>query len=137
MQLTVRVRPYYKKSLKADFPAIGGNLSYFHEAWIEEGPSLFDIVGKLDKLLYDLEGNPPFREILLKHQDKLRKLHNEVEENIADWNLAKADQALYQIEDVFQRSHVYPLTTAIGLSFTTFFEIPASWTTSTTCEISL
>ena len=103
MQLTVRVRPYYKKSLTADFPAIGRNLSYLKQAWIDEGPSLFDIVGRLDQLLYDLEGNPPFREILLKHQDKLRKLHNEVEENIADWKLAKADQALYQIEDLFDQ----------------------------------
>jgi hypothetical protein len=103
MQLTVRIRPYYKKSLKADYPAIGGSLSHLHEPWIEEDPSLFDIVGKLDKLLYDLEGNPPFREILLKHQDKLSKLYNEVEENIADWKLDKADQALYGIEDVFDQ----------------------------------
>jgi len=103
MQLTVRVRPYYKKSLKADLPAIGRGLSYLNEAWIEEGPSLFDIVGRLDKLLYDLEGNPPFREILLKYQDKLRRLHNEVEENIANWKLAEADQTLYQIEDVFDQ----------------------------------
>jgi hypothetical protein len=103
MQLTVRVRPYYKKSLKADFPAIGRGLSYLNEPWIEEGPSLFDIVGRLDNLLYDLEGNPPFREILLKYRDKLRKLHNEVEEHIANWKLAKADQALYQIEDVFDQ----------------------------------
>ena len=103
MQLTVRVRPYYKKSLKAEFPAIGMNLGYLNQAWIDEGPSLFDIVGKLDKLLYDLEGNHRFRKILLKHQDQLRKLYNEVEENIADWKLAKADQALYQIEDVFDQ----------------------------------
>ncbi|MEA1948521.1 MAG: hypothetical protein U9N83_14590 [Thermodesulfobacteriota bacterium] len=103
MQLTVRVRPYYKKSLKADYPGIGRGLSYLNEAWIEEGLSFFDIVGRLDKLLYDLEGNPPFRKILLKHQDKLRKVHNEVQEHIANWNLAKADQALYQIEDVFDQ----------------------------------
>jgi hypothetical protein len=103
MQLTVRVRPYYKKSLKEDLPAIERGLSYLNDPWIEAGPSLFDIVGRLDKLLYDLEGNPPFREILLKHQDKLRKLHNKVEEHIADWKLAEADQALYQIEDVFEQ----------------------------------
>ena len=51
--------------------------------------------------LYDLEGNPPFREILLKHRGKLQKLHEEVQENIADWNLAKVDKALYEIEDIF------------------------------------
>ena len=101
MQLTVRVRPYYKKGLNADYPKIAQGLSYTHEAWVEEGPSLFDIVGRLDKLLYELEGNPPFRKILLKHKDELRKLHKEVEEHIADWDLAKADQALHKIEDIF------------------------------------
>ena len=60
MQLTVRVRPYYKKGLKADYPAISRGLSYIDEALLEEGPSLFDIVGRLAKLLYDLDGNPPF-----------------------------------------------------------------------------
>ena len=103
MQLTIRVRPYYKKGLKADYPAISRGLSYIDEALLEEGPSLFDIVGRLDKLLYDLDGNPPFREILLRHTDKLRKLHVEVQEHIADWKLAKADQALYQIEDIFDQ----------------------------------
>jgi hypothetical protein len=101
MQLTVRVRPYYKKGLNADYPKIAQGLSYIHEAWVEERPSLFDLVGRLDKLLYELEGNPPFRKILLKHKDELRKLHKEVEEHIADWDLAKADQALHKIEDIF------------------------------------
>jgi hypothetical protein len=101
MQLTVRVRPYYKKGLNADYPKIAQGLSYIHEAWVKEGPSLFDIVGRLDKLLYELEGNPPFRKILLKHKDELRKVHKEVEEHIADWDLAKADQALHKIEDIF------------------------------------
>ena len=103
MQLTVQVRPYYKKDLKADYPKIAQGLSYIHEAWVEEGPSLFDIVGRLDKLLYELEGNPPFRKILLVHQDELRKLHKDVEAHIADWELAKADKALYQIEDIFDK----------------------------------
>ena len=103
MQLTVQVRPYYKKGLKADYPKIAQGLSYIHEAWAEKGPSLFDIVGRLDKLLYELEGNPPFRKILLKHKDVLRKLHKEVEEHIADWDLAKADKTLYQIEDIFDQ----------------------------------
>ena len=101
MQLTVSVRPYYKNGLKKVYPGIAGNLSYLNEGLVEEGPSLFDIVGKLDKLLYDLEGNPPLREILLKYRDKLRKLHEGVQEHIADWDLAKADQALYKIEDIF------------------------------------
>ena len=103
MQLTVRVRPYYKKDLKTDYPRISQGLGYVDEAWIEEGPSFFDIVGRLDKLLYELEGNPPFRKILLKHKDELRRLRKEVEEYIADWGLAKADKTLYQMEDIFDQ----------------------------------
>jgi hypothetical protein len=103
MQLTVQVHPYYKKGLKADYPEIAQGLSYIHEAWVEEGPSLFDIVGRLDKLLYELEGNPPFRKILLKHKDELHKLYMKVEEQIADWDLAKADKSLYQMEDIFDQ----------------------------------
>jgi hypothetical protein len=101
MQLTVRVRPYYKKDITSDYPKISRGLGYVDKAWIEEGLSLFDIVGKLDKLLYELEGNPPFRKILLKHKDELHKLYKEVEEHIADWDLAKADKTLYQMEDIF------------------------------------
>jgi len=103
MQLTVQVRPYYKKDMKSDYPKIAQGLSYIHKVWVEEGASLFDIVGRLDKLLYELEGNPPFRKILLKHKDNLRKLHKETEEYIADWDLAKADKTLYQIEDIFDQ----------------------------------
>jgi hypothetical protein len=103
MQLTVRVRPYYKKDMKSDYPKISKGLGYVDEVWIEEGPSFFDIVGRLDKLLYELERNPPFRKILLKHKDELRRLRKEVEEHIADWDLAKADKALYQMEDVFDQ----------------------------------
>lgn len=103
MQLEVRVTPYYKKDMASDFPNIFRGLNYLNTTWQEKEPSFFDIVEKLDKLLYDLEGNPPFREILLKHQDKLRKLHKDVEAHIADWDLAKADKALYQMEDVFDK----------------------------------
>ena len=103
MQLTVRIRPYYKKDMKSDYPKISQGLGYVDEAWVDEGPSFFDIVGRLDKLLYALEGNAPFRKVLLKHKDELHNLHKEVEEHIADWDLAKADKMLYQIEDVFDQ----------------------------------
>ena len=103
MQLTIRVQPYYKNGLKGNYPKIAQGLSYVHEAWVEEEPSVLDIVGRLDKLLYELEGNPPFRKILLKHKDNLLKLHKEVEVHIADWELAKADKVLYQMEDIFDQ----------------------------------
>jgi hypothetical protein len=101
MQLTVRIRPYYKKGLKSAYPRLAHRLSYLDEAWVEGGPSLFEIIGKLDQLLYQLEGDPPFREILLQHRSALHKLYEAIEERIADWHLAKADRLLYEIEDIF------------------------------------
>jgi len=101
MQLTVRIRPYYKKGLEKVYPEIARRLSHVDQAWVEEGPSLFDIVGRLDKLLYGLEGNPPFREILLHHRGKLHELYEKIEAEIADWHLAQADKLLYAAEDIF------------------------------------
>jgi hypothetical protein len=102
MQLTVRIRPYYnKKGLKKAYPRLAHRLSYLDEAWVEEDPSLFEIIGKLDQLLYQLEGDPPFRELLLQHRSALHRLYEDTEERIGDWQLAKADQLLYRIEDIF------------------------------------
>ena len=101
MQLTVRIRPYYQKGLKKAYPGIAHRLSYLDEAWVEEGPSLYDIVGRLDKLLYQLEGDPPFREILLHYRGKLHKLYEDIQAQIADWHLGQADKLLYTIEDIF------------------------------------
>jgi hypothetical protein len=101
MQMRIRILPYYKKGLIGAFPRIANRLSFVNKEWAEEGPSLFEIVGGLDKLLYELEGNPPFREVLLQHRSKLHGLYEKIEGNIADWHLAKADQSLYEIEDIF------------------------------------
>jgi hypothetical protein len=101
MQLRVRIRPYYKKGLKKAYPRLSHRLSYLDEAWVEQDPSLFEIIAKLDKLLYQLEGDPPFREILLRHRSALHRLYEDIEERIADWHLAKADRLLYEIEDIF------------------------------------
>lgn len=101
MQLTVRIRPYYKKGFGEVYPLISKRLTYLDAPWVEQGPSLFDIVGRLDKLLYELEGDPPFRKILLDHRAKLHRLYEEIEEQIADWHLAQADKHLYTMEDIF------------------------------------
>ena len=101
MQLLVKVRPYYKKGFGEVYPAIAKRLSYLDTPWVEQDPSLFDIVGRLDKLLYQLEGDPPFRKILLDHRAKLHALYEDIQEQIADWHLAKADKHLYTIEDIF------------------------------------
>ena len=103
MQLTVHVRSYHKKGLGEDYPKFAKALRFLNEKWTGQDLSLFDIAGRVDRLLYDLEGNPPVREILLKHKDNLRKLHKGAEAHIADWNLAEADKTLYQIEDIFDQ----------------------------------
>jgi hypothetical protein len=101
MQLIVKVQPYYKENLKAVYPKIAGHLSRVDQALVEKNPSIFDLVGKLDKLLYALDGNPAFKEILLKHKDALFNLYDTIQNAIADWQLAQADQALYKLEDIF------------------------------------
>jgi hypothetical protein len=101
MQLKVRIRPYYNKGLNKAYPKLAHRLSYLDEAWVERDPSLFEIIAKLDQLLYQLEGDPPFRELLLRHRSALHRLYEDIEERIADWHLAKADQLLYKIEDIF------------------------------------
>ncbi len=101
MQLTVRVRPYYTKGLEKAYPRLAHRLSYLDVAWVEGEPSLFEIVANLDKLLYQLEGDPPVREILLQHRARLHELYEGIEERIADWRLAKADRLLYEMEDIF------------------------------------
>jgi hypothetical protein len=101
MQLTVRIHPYYRKGLAGVYPEIARRLGYLDEEWVAEGPSLFQIAGRLDKLLYELEADPPFREILLKYKAKLHKCYEDIEAQIADWHLSEADKLLYEIEDIF------------------------------------
>ena len=57
MQMKVTILPYYRKGLDKAYPRIARRLSLLDEAWVEEGPSLFEIVGRFDKLLYQLEGD--------------------------------------------------------------------------------
>jgi len=101
MQLTVRILPYYKKGLREVYPGIARRFGFLDEAWVDESPSLLQIVGDLDKFLYELEGDPPFRELLLKQKPALHKLYEQIEEHVADWQLSKADRLLYEVEDIF------------------------------------
>jgi hypothetical protein len=101
MQMKVAIAPYYPKGFKKAYPKLAHALSLIDEAVVEKEPGLFELVGKLDKLLYQLEGNEPVRKIILQHRQKLFDLYEEIEGDIADWQLAKADQALYKMEDTF------------------------------------
>jgi hypothetical protein len=69
---------------------------------VERNPSLYEIAGKLDKLLYQFDGTP-LREVLMRHREALKSLHKSIEGDIADWNLAQADRLLYKLEDIFEK----------------------------------
>ena len=102
MHLTVTVVPYYPGDLGDTYPKMARYLKSLASDLLERNPSLYGIAGQLDKLLYTFDGTP-FRDVLLRHRENLRNLHKSIEENIADWNLAQADQLLYKIEDAFDK----------------------------------
>jgi hypothetical protein len=100
MQLTITVRPYYKNGLDAPYPKLARHLSYLAPELVTGNPSLYELAGQLDQLLYRFEGTM-LKEVLLRHREPLLKAHKNIEENIADWKLAQADRLLYEIEDLF------------------------------------
>ena len=102
MHITVTVLPYYPRDLEETYPKLARNLKNLDAALVERDPSLYELVGQLDKLLHAFEGTK-FREVLFPQRDKLLDLHKSIEEKIADWNLAQADRLLYAIEDVFEK----------------------------------
>ena len=103
MQLTVDVQPFYTKGFKAAYPKLAGSLIHAKAIKEYDDPALYDLVAKLDKLLYDLDGNPKVKDILLRERDRLKKLYAEIEEHIADRKLSEADNALYKIEEIFEK----------------------------------
>jgi hypothetical protein len=102
MQLKVEVQAYYPQNLEDTYPHLARNLKSLAPDLAEKNPSLYAIAAQLDKLLYTFDGTP-VREILLRHQDNLRRLYKEITAHIADWHLAEADPLLYQLEDIFDK----------------------------------
>jgi hypothetical protein len=100
MQLTITVRPYYQKDLEGTYPNLARHLGFLDPETVQKDPSLYDLTGELDQLLYRFEGTP-LRGVLLRHREKLQKLHKGIRESLADWNLAQADRLLYGLEDEF------------------------------------
>ena len=100
MQLTVTVRPYYSKDLEGNYPKLERHLRRLDAELVKRDPSLYELVGQLDQLLFRAEGTQ-LRELLLRHSEKLRNFHKSIQENIADWKLVQADRLLYSIEDIF------------------------------------
>jgi hypothetical protein len=102
MHLTVTVVPYYPGDLGETYPKLARYLTFFDSDLVKRNPSLYAIAAQVDKLLYTSDGTP-VRDVFLRHKDNLRNLYKSIEENIADWNLAQADQLLYKIEDEFDK----------------------------------
>lgn len=102
LHLTVTVLPYYQTDLEGTYPNLARRLRTLARDLVERNPSVYEIAGQLDKLLYTFDATP-LREVLLRHRENLRNLHKSIEENLADWNLAQADQLLYKIEDIFDQ----------------------------------
>lgn len=100
MHITVTVSPYYHKELGDGFPKLARHLGYLNPELVKRNPSLYELAGHLDKLLYEFDSTP-LREVLLQHRDKLLEFHKSIEKDIADWNLAQADKLLYKLEDIF------------------------------------
>jgi hypothetical protein len=102
MQLTVTVNAYYQKNLADAYPNLAHRLMALERGLVERNPSLYELAGKVDKLLYKFDGTP-VREVLLPNRENLLNLHKAIGENIADWNLSQADRLLYQLEDIFDK----------------------------------
>jgi hypothetical protein len=100
MQLVITVNPYYPHELPEAYPKLARHLGYLDPELVKRNPSLYELAGNLDKLLYTFDSTP-LREVLLQHRDKLLELHKSIEKDIADWNLARSDKLLYQLEDIF------------------------------------
>lgn len=101
MQLTVTVRPYYPKDLQGTYPKLAHHLGILDSNLVDRNPSLYELVGQLDQLLYHHDGTT-LRGVLLRHSEKLRTQYKIIQENIADWKLSQADKMLYLIEDTFE-----------------------------------
>lgn len=100
MQMTVTVRPYYKKDFEKTYPRLARSLGHLDPALTDKSPSLYELAGQWDQLLYQFDGTS-LRQELLKHKEKINTLYQKIQEHIADWKLAEADKLLYSIEDIF------------------------------------
>ena len=100
MQIRISINPYYGKNLERSYPKLGRALKQQNPDLVNRGPSFYELAGQLDLLLYRYDGTL-LRDVLARHKDKLKDVYARIEENMADRNLAKVDQLLYSIEDIF------------------------------------
>jgi hypothetical protein len=101
MQLTVTVRPHYQTDLEGTYPNLARHFEYLDPELVKRSPSLYEITGQLDQILYRFEGTQ-LRDVLIRHREELQQLHKHIMESLADWNLSQADKLLYSLEDEFE-----------------------------------
>jgi len=100
MQITVSIRPFYKKSFEKTYPRLARHLSFQDPDLVDTNPSLYELAKNIDMLLYRHDGTP-LRQVLLDHKQQVIKTFHAIEEHIADRRLAEADKLLYTLEDIF------------------------------------
>lgn len=100
MQLTVSVRSFYEGEMAGAYPKLVRYLRQADEGLLNKNPSLYELAGQLDTLLYHSDGTS-LRQVLLRHGDKIKHTRKMVEQKIADRQLAQADKLLYTLEDIF------------------------------------
>ena len=101
MQITVTVQPFYSKNFEENFPKLARRLISLCPDLISPEPSLYELAGQIDKLLYRTDGTH-LREVLLQRKDDLKTIYKTAQEKIASRNLSDADKLLYRIEDIFE-----------------------------------
>ena len=101
MQITVTVQPFYAKDFEGSFPKLARRLNDLCPDIISPEPSLYELAGQIDKLLYRTEGSH-LREVLLRRKNDLKTIYKDAQEHIAGRNLSGADKSLYRIEDIFE-----------------------------------
>jgi hypothetical protein len=85
MQITVTIRPFYQKSLEKTYPRLARHLAYQDPGLVEKNPSLYELAGQTDMLLYRYDGTP-LRQVLLADHKQLEadeyQTFEAIEENI-------------------------------------------------------
>ncbi len=101
MQITVTVQPFYDNDFEGTYPKLGRALRHVDADFTNQNPSLYELTGQIDKLLYRTDGTS-IREPLIRHKENLKNIYNTIQDHISKWNLSKADKLLYRIEDIFE-----------------------------------
>ncbi|MDZ7665503.1 MAG: hypothetical protein U5K27_09310 [Desulfotignum sp.] len=86
--------------MKKPIPGWPGTCHIMIPDLVDTNPSLYELAGKIDILLYRYDGTP-LRQVLLDHKQPLTEKFHAIEEHIADRQLAEADKLLYTLEDIF------------------------------------